>query len=128
MIAVARTPPLRTSHHAAEAQGCGMPESDSPMIQILLVAALCLLVLLTLLVWGISRRLARIEQRLDEGTVSASHDLSEAPAPTASETATGGPFESFLNEDPARRALTKSEQFAAYRKWRQEKGLNWSGS
>lgn len=38
----------------------------------------------------------------------------------------GGAFEGFLDEEPGRRALPKGEQFAAYRKWRQEKGLNWT--
>lgn len=34
-------------------------------------------------------------------------------------------FALFLEEDPARRELPKKEQFAAFRKWREEKGLNW---
>ena len=101
-----------------------MPETDS-IIPILLITAISLLVLLGLLCWRISRRLTRIERLLADGMSSAHSD---APAPSAAETATGGAFEAFLNEDPARRLLTKSEQFAAYRKWRQEKGLNWSGS
>jgi hypothetical protein len=37
----------------------------------------------------------------------------------------GTPFDEFLNEDPARRAMSKKEQFAAYRDWRSAKGLNW---
>jgi hypothetical protein len=39
--------------------------------------------------------------------------------------APGTPFEEFLNEDPSRRLLSKKEQFAAYRDWRSQKGLNW---
>ena len=35
-------------------------------------------------------------------------------------------FEEFLKEDPTRLMLSKSEQAAAFRKWRSEKGLNWS--
>ena len=34
-------------------------------------------------------------------------------------------FAKFLEEDPARRELPKKEQFAEFRKWRDEKGLNW---
>jgi len=34
-------------------------------------------------------------------------------------------FASFLAEDPARRELPKKEQFAEFRRWREEKGLNW---
>ena len=44
---------------------------------------------------------------------------------TALATSAGGAFEMFLAEEPARRKLPKREQFADYRKWRQEKGLNW---
>lgn len=47
---------------------------------------------------------------------------------SGAETPSGGAFEIFLSEEPSRRALTKSEQFAAYRQWRQEKGMNWSNS
>ena len=36
-------------------------------------------------------------------------------------------FEEFLEEDPSRRDLPKKEQFAAFRQWREEKGLNWKG-
>ena len=31
----------------------------------------------------------------------------------------------FLSEDSQRRQLPKREQFAAFRAWRKEKGLNW---
>jgi hypothetical protein len=34
-------------------------------------------------------------------------------------------FDAFLAEDPARRELPKKEQFAAFRRWRAEKGMNW---
>ncbi|MCW1914617.1 hypothetical protein OJ996_13600 [Luteolibacter sp. GHJ8] len=34
-------------------------------------------------------------------------------------------FEVFLNEDPQRRELPKKEQFAAFRQWREERGMNW---
>jgi len=42
------------------------------------------------------------------------------------EVAAGGAFEAFLNEDSTRRSMAKSDQFAAYRQWRKEKGMNWS--
>ena len=102
-----------------------MPEADIPMFQTLLSLSAGMLALLLLLVWRISRRLARIEHRFNESPSAANPD---AQTPTAAETATGGAFETFLNENPSRRDLPKAEQFAAYRKWRQEKGLNWSGS
>ncbi len=34
-------------------------------------------------------------------------------------------FNVFLDEDPARRELPKKEQFAAFRRWREERGMNW---
>lgn len=34
-------------------------------------------------------------------------------------------FAAFLDEDPSRKELPKKEQFAAFRKWREAKGLNW---
>lgn len=99
-----------------------MPEFTSSTVLILLISSLGLLVLLLALVIGISRRLKRME-----------HWLSSQPgpaesAPSHAETSAGGAFETFLKEDPARRALTKAEQFAEYRKWRQDKGLNWTNS
>lgn len=39
----------------------------------------------------------------------------------------GGLFQEFLSEDPERGKLPKSEQFAAFRQWRKDKGLSWSG-
>lgn len=102
-----------------------MTETDSPLLLNLLIGALGLLVLLILVSWSISRRLARLERRLAE--ISTRSGVDTTP-PSSAETSAGGAFEAFLGEDPARRAMPKAEQFAAYRKWRQEKGLNWSGS
>lgn len=102
-----------------------MPDNDFPMFQILLCVATGLLVLLLVLGWRISGRLARIESQLAD---LANRSDPENSPPSQAETQAGGAFESFLSEDPARRLLPKNEQFAAYRKWRQEKGLNWSGS
>ncbi|MEK7950602.1 hypothetical protein [Luteolibacter soli] len=36
-------------------------------------------------------------------------------------------FAEFLAEDPSRRELPKKEQFAQFRQWRDQKGLNWKG-
>lgn len=102
-----------------------MPEISSSTSFILLSAAVGLLVLQLGLVIGISRRLRRMEIRL----IEAENRLAPAnSAPSAAETSSGGAFEAFLAEDPARRKLSKSEQFAAYRRWRQENGLNWTNS
>lgn len=102
-----------------------MPEPTSPLIPLLLGAALFLLVFLIALAIWILRRLSRIERR-----IAASASRAEAPteSPGQAETSPGGAFEMFLSEDPQRSKLPKSEQFAEYRKWRQEKGMNWSNS
>ena len=102
-----------------------MPENDSQTILILLYAAVALLVLLVLLAIGIRGRLARLERSLLEGPGRAA---ASGETPSVAETSPGGAFETFLSEDPARRNLPKGEQFAEYRKWRQENGMNWSNS
>ncbi len=102
-----------------------MPEPDPQIVVTLLWVCLGLLVLLLVLAVAILRSLGRIGRR--ETPVPLTPDLAESALP-AVETSPGGAFEAFLEEDPSRRDLTKGEQFKAYRKWRQEKGLNWSNS
>jgi hypothetical protein len=99
---------------------------SEPQLAIPLISTcIGLLVLVLLLLWRIQARLARIEsQIMSASTRGAARDS----APSAAETSAGGAFETFLSEDPARRAMSKSEQFAAYRDWRQQNGLNWSNS
>jgi len=102
-----------------------MSEPVSPTVLNLLWSEVGLLVCLLLLGVAIFRRLARIERRLNGG--SGSKETAGAPAP-AVESQPGGAFEAFLREDPAHRELPKREQFAAYRRWRHERGMNWSNS
>jgi hypothetical protein len=102
-----------------------MSEFFSSTVMILLSTAVGLLVLLLAMIIGVSRRLARIERWLVE---SENRQGSAESAPTPAETSAGGAFETFLKEDPARRKLPKGEQFAEYRRWRQENGMNWSNS
>lgn len=102
-----------------------MSDPVSPTVVILLYSMLGLVVLLLALLLGMLRCLLRIEWRLAEGL---SRQEPADSTPSLAETSAGGAFESFLNEDPARRTLPKREQFAAYRRWRQEQGMNWSNS
>jgi hypothetical protein len=94
-----------------------MPEPEVPSYVLTLVyllsACLSLLGLLLIMSFRISRRLGRIERQA--GAVRVETLAAEA-----------GP--AFLNEDPSRRELSKGEQFAAYRQWRHDKGMNWSNS
>lgn len=100
-----------------------MPDTASSIFMILFVATVGLLVLVVAILLGISRRLMRIERMHSEESARR-EDADAGPLP--SETASGGAFETFLSEDPERRNIPKREQFAAYRRWRQENGLNWS--
>lgn len=102
-----------------------MPEPEPQLPVILLSACAGLLVVVTFFIFRILSRLSRIEDLVsrNDGPVEPA-----APTPGVAETSAGGAFEAFLAEDASRRDLPKKEQFAAYRKWRHEKGLNWSNS
>lgn len=102
-----------------------MSEFETSTVVILLWSCAGLLVLVLLLIFQISGRLSRIERHVAE---DHSHPEIAEQAPSAAETSPGGAFETFLNEEPGRRELTKGEQFKAYRRWRQENGMNWSNS
>lgn len=107
-----------------------MPEAETPLTLIILLSTcIGLLLILVAMALRISGRLVKLEKSLSQTRNRSSSPSEPAPAaPSAAETSPGGAFEAFLDEDPARRSLSKSEQFAAYRQWRQEKGLNWSNS
>lgn len=102
-----------------------MTETDNQTLVYLLCATLALLIFLIFVTWSIARSLAKIERRLASIQPQAQNDSTPL---SVAETSPGGAFEAFLNEVPDMKKLPKSDQFAAYRKWRQEKGLNWTGS
>lgn len=102
-----------------------MPESDLSTVVILLSFCAVLLVMLLLVAVRISARLAKLDSL---ARPQPDRQESFESGPSAAENSPGGAFEVFLNEDPARRDLTKGEQFSAFRRWRQEKGMNWSNS
>lgn len=107
------------------AEGVDVPDIPSSTVVILLGSILGMLVLMWFALHGLGRILIRIERRLVE--LQTRDGLGDERL-SAVENPGGGAFETFLAEDPARRQLPKKEQFAAYRKWRQENGLNWSNS
>ncbi len=102
-----------------------MPEPENQTVLYLLIACTGLVITAICLILRLSSKLSRLEKQLSRGP---EHGERAEEAPPAAETSPGGAFEAFLEEDPARRELTKKEQFAAYRQWRHEKGLNWSNS
>lgn len=102
-----------------------MPEPATPLVVILLSWMLGMLGVLIAVLIAIARRLARIDAKL---ATDVTHVDTTPASPSPEEPSAGDAFETFLGEDPTRRTLPKSEQFAAYRRWRQQHGLNWSNS
>lgn len=97
---------------------------------ILLSGVFGVLVVILIILASISRILLRMERKLraTEPTVTAVAGKGESHTSSMKAIAKSGAFLAFLSEDPQRRSLTKREQFAAYRKWRKEKGLSWPQS
>lgn len=85
-----------------------------------IIIALLFFCLLTLMV--IVNRLgcinAALRSRSDSGQASATSD-------GRSRGTSSGAFVKFMAERPELAELSKSEQFAAFRKWRKDQGLNW---
>lgn len=100
-----------------------MPADESPFLLIAVWSCAGLLLMLVLLMIRILSLIHVLKRSVSNMAAPAMDDSA-----SGAETPSGGAFEIFLSEEPSRRALTKSEQFAAYRQWRQEKGMNWSNS
>jgi hypothetical protein len=94
------------------------------MPEIALVALYLIVILLGLILVAMIRLGSKLEgfsYRLKQPeTALAEHE--SAPEPLYD-----GAFGKFLGERPELLVLKKSEQFAAFRKWRKEQGLNWEG-
>lgn len=99
---------------------------------IILGVVLAFFCVIIFLLVRISGRLKRIERALKLSAPPSIHpEIQPAPlveSASTNEASSASAFEEFLNEDPSRRELSKAEQFSAFRKWRGEKGLNWSKS
>ena len=104
-----------------------MPETDLSTVIILPSACVGLLFVILMVTVGFSARLGRIERLLVQKTDSSGTETT-AESREAVDRRPGGPFDVFISEDPSRKLLSKKEQSAAYRKWRQERGMNWSNS
>lgn len=96
---------------------------ETQLLTPLLATCLVLLVLVLFSIWQIQTRLGRIEKIISRDSGS---ETAPDSSPAAAATPSGSMFKAFLAEDPVRRAMSKSEQFAAYREWRKKKGMNWS--
>ena len=82
--------------------------------------SLSLLIAMMILLLSIRVAVARIEARISRALQNPE------PSPSTDKEGSGSAFDQFLAEDPERLGLSKTEQFAAYREWRKEKGMNWS--
>ena len=114
-----------------------MPDSAIPSIEtqfplaitILAYVATGALILIFFILLSIQSRLTTIAAKLSsKSSSSATRKVSseESDEPEMAEPEPGSPFDNFLKEDPQRRSLTKKEQSKAYRRWRADRGLNWS--
>ncbi len=99
---------------------------QDPAMSELIVIGLCsiagLLVLILVVLIRIAARLKGIERRLTKSRPSVVTEKE-----TSSVASYDGAFGKFIGERPELLVLKKSEQFAAFRKWRKEQGLNWEG-
>lgn len=81
------------------------------------------------LVWfgqiRLQARMARIERQLG-GAKAKQVDETPQMRRKAENGEQKQMFQEFLAEDPSRKMMPKREQFTAFRKWRSEKGLNWT--
>lgn len=103
-----------------------MPEFTFPLsIIVLAYIATAILLVIMILLFRMNGRITALSAKL--GRNSRAAKLTEPGAePNVAEVGPGTAFDEFLKEDPQRHSLAKKEQFKAYRKWRSDKGLNWS--
>jgi hypothetical protein len=103
-----------------------MPESTFPLsIIVLAYIATAILLVIMILLFRMNGRITALSAKL--GRNSRAAKLTEPGAePNVVKADPGTAFDEFLKEDPERRSLAKKEQSKAYRKWRADKGLNWS--
>lgn len=94
-----------------------MPEIA--LIALYTITVLLVLIFATLI--RIASKLSAMERQLADSTPSCPEKES------APETSHDGAFGKFLGDHPELLAMKKSEQFAAFRAWRKEQGLNWEG-
>lgn len=91
---------------------------------ILLILATLLLGLILAVLLRLNTNIRILTQILSKTSrISKTHSESEANEAIVK---AGSHFDTFLKENPECRSLTKKDQFKAYRKWRGDKGLNWS--
>ena len=96
---------------------------ESPLfVPSLVGAVLFFQALLLMTVLSLSKKVTRLSRKEAQREAPAVPELTEQREANSEQKQL---FRLFLEENPARRELSKKEQFAAFRRWREEKGLNW---
>lgn len=96
---------------------------DHPLFVPITLGVLAVMqVLLFLALLRLSARISRLFTLIASPVPPASQELADRKESNSEQKKW---FAEFLAEDPARKSLPKKEQFAAFRRWREEKGLNW---
>jgi hypothetical protein len=95
----------------------GMTEISTILQSSIIVLLLLILVALV----RIGTKIGRLEKRLSP------LDSSSIEKESVPEVSYEGAFGKFVSERPELLTLKKGEQFAAFRAWRKEQGLNWEG-
>lgn len=96
---------------------------DSPLFLPIALGSLAFLqIILLIALLRLSGKVSRLFRLIASPVPAASQDLADRKEANGEQKKW---FAEFLAENPARRELPKKEQFAAFRRWREEKGLNW---
>lgn len=96
---------------------------DSPLFVPIALCVLALLqVVLLFALVRLSGKVSRLFRLIASPVPAASQELADRKEANGEQKKW---FAEFLAENPARRELPKKEQFASFRRWREEKGLNW---
>lgn len=104
--------------------GCGVPDQILSFLEIFLLIALVLMVgMVWIVVTRIVARMRRLEDLLG-GVTEEKEDL--ATTKKDLRRIARSEFDQFLEEDGKRRLLKKSEQAAAFREWRRQRGITWN--
>ncbi len=98
---------------------------ESPLFVPSLAGAILILQLVMLsMLASLSGKVARLSRR-EAAAAPAAQPAGEVAEVKEANSEQKQLFAVFLEEEPSRRELSKKEQFAAFRRWRDEKGLNW---
>ena len=105
-------------------------ETSEAITIVIFGVGLLILFMLLVSVWRLGGTLARVDRRIAEMAEAEKARETAVAIPEGRgsrelDRSRDGAFLRFLEEDAGRRKLPKSEQFAQYRQWRKERGLNW---